>query len=200
MCSCPCSLRASMGHLRLFQPSFKRLLSLSSGKFMNRVDDAVSLPEDITDALDTSEMKHRRHPGTRRRAQVFLPEKLLSAAITVLSSRDMRQLREGARLLCNQLWSRQLPVETNEIRTKAYDLERQLLGERKYSGQQHLECLVCVAQEVKQLATWYRMLLAREDKCKVFLFYLFLHSCLIIASFYELAAAGIVEVMTCLVE
>lgn len=89
---------------------------------------AVSLPSDLTDALDTSEIKHRNHPGARKRKQVKLPEKLLAAADTVLEGKDMIKLREAAVLIRNQLWSRHLPVENDELRSRAVDIEKKLFG------------------------------------------------------------------------
>lgn len=95
---------------------------------ITRASNAVSLPSDLNDAFEASEIKHRQHPGVRKRLQVKLPEKLLTAASKVLESQDMSHLREAALLIRNQLWSRHLPTEHEEIRSRAMSIERELLG------------------------------------------------------------------------
>lgn len=99
-------------------------------RFIWRASNAVALPPELDDALESAEVKHRRHPGIRSHKKVCLPQKLQEAVKAVLETRDVRQLREGASVLRPQLWSRHLPVEDSEIRQKAASLERELLGDR----------------------------------------------------------------------
>ncbi|CAN7985262.1 unnamed protein product [Ixodes hexagonus] len=114
----------------LFLKSLRRILGSHNVRFITRVKNTVSLPQEINDALDSTEMKHRRHPGARRTIQVCIPDNLFTAAKAVLASRDMSQLREAATILRVQLWTKCLPTENHEIRDKARSLERQLLGDR----------------------------------------------------------------------
>ncbi|KAL1438872.1 hypothetical protein MTO96_047610 [Rhipicephalus appendiculatus] len=95
---------------------------------ITRASNAVSLPSDLSDALEAAEIKHKNHPGARRRKQVKLPEKLLSAAETVLETQDMSKLREAAVVIRNQLWSRHLPIENDELRFRAMNIEKDLFG------------------------------------------------------------------------
>ncbi|XP_075541111.1 ribosome assembly protein METTL17, mitochondrial-like isoform X1 [Dermacentor variabilis] len=95
---------------------------------ITKASNAVSLPSDLSEALDTSEMKHRNHPGARKRKQVKLPEKLIDAANTVLETQNMTHLREAAVVIRNQLWSRHLPIENDELRARAMNIEKDLYG------------------------------------------------------------------------
>ncbi|KAL1446811.1 hypothetical protein MTO96_044475 [Rhipicephalus appendiculatus] len=95
---------------------------------ITRASNAVSLPSDLSDALEAAEIKHKNHPGARRRKQVKLPEKLLTAAETVLETQDMSKLREAAVVIRNQLWSRHLPIENDELRSRAMNIEKDLFG------------------------------------------------------------------------
>ncbi|XP_075541107.1 uncharacterized protein LOC142575555 isoform X2 [Dermacentor variabilis] len=73
-------------------------------------------------------MKHRNHPGARKRKQVKLPEKLIDAANTVLETQNMTHLREAAVVTRNQLWSLHLPIENDELRARAMNIEKDLYG------------------------------------------------------------------------
>ncbi|XP_029836159.4 methyltransferase-like protein 17, mitochondrial [Ixodes scapularis] len=114
----------------LFLKSLKSVLGPHNARFVSRANNTVSLPQEINEALESSEMKHRRHPGVRKNIQVSIPDKLLAAATEVLATRDIGQLREAASILRLQLWTKCLPTEDREVRDKAQALERQLLGDR----------------------------------------------------------------------
>ncbi|KAK8788225.1 hypothetical protein V5799_021997 [Amblyomma americanum] len=117
-----------MSHLRSLAVCLRVPHCICSVRTITKVNSAVSIPPNITEALETSELKHKHHPGARKRVQVKLPEKLLAAVSSVLETQNMTHLREAAVLIRNQHWSRHLPTENDEIRARAMSIERKLVG------------------------------------------------------------------------
>uniref|UniRef100_G3MS09 Methyltransferase-like protein 17, mitochondrial n=1 Tax=Amblyomma maculatum TaxID=34609 RepID=G3MS09_AMBMU len=117
-----------MNHLRTLIVCSRASVCICSVRTITKVRSAVSIPQSLTEALETAELKHKHHPGARKRVQVKLPEKLLVAAGRVLETQDMTRLREAALLLRNQHWSRHLPTEDDEVRARAMSIEKELLG------------------------------------------------------------------------
>uniref|UniRef100_A0A023FLU9 Putative methyltransferase-like protein 17 mitochondrial n=1 Tax=Amblyomma cajennense TaxID=34607 RepID=A0A023FLU9_AMBCJ len=117
-----------MSHLRSLAVCLRVPSCICSVRRITKVSSAVSIPPNLTEALETSELKHKHHPGARKRVQVKLPEKLLAAVSRVLETQNMTHLREAALLIRNQHWSRHLPTENDEIRGRAMNIERKLLG------------------------------------------------------------------------
>ncbi|XP_075745129.1 ribosome assembly protein METTL17, mitochondrial [Rhipicephalus microplus] len=119
---------SKMSHLHKLLRFLRTKPCICSVRPITKASNAVSLPSELSDALDAAEIKHRNHPGARRRKQVKLPEKLLTAAEAVLETQDISKLREAAMVIRNQLWSRHLPIENDELRSRAMNIEKELFG------------------------------------------------------------------------
>ncbi|XP_048211675.1 methyltransferase-like protein 17, mitochondrial [Perognathus longimembris pacificus] len=70
---------------------------------------------------------HRKHPGILRLPHVRLPQALADAARLQLLENTVPNVEKRVQALTNYLWSRQLPVEPEELQKRAVDLEKKFL-------------------------------------------------------------------------
>uniref|UniRef100_A0A8D1C8W4 Methyltransferase like 17 n=1 Tax=Sus scrofa TaxID=9823 RepID=A0A8D1C8W4_PIG len=70
---------------------------------------------------------HRRHPGILQLSRVRLPQALVDAATLLLLESSMPNMEKQVQALTNYLWSRHLPVETEELQRRAVHLEKKFL-------------------------------------------------------------------------
>ncbi|XP_074150236.1 ribosome assembly protein METTL17, mitochondrial isoform X2 [Sminthopsis crassicaudata] len=84
----------------------------------------VSQENDILDFLE--KQPHRKHPGILNLSQVQLPQALVIAAQRLLQESSIPNIEKQVQTLTNYLWSRKLPVESEELRQKAIQLENEL--------------------------------------------------------------------------
>ncbi|KAM4881471.1 ribosome assembly protein METTL17, mitochondrial [Thomomys bottae] len=70
---------------------------------------------------------HRKHPGILHLPHLRLPQTLASAAQLQLLEKPIPNMDKRVQALTNYLWSRHLPVEPEELRQKAMDLEKKIL-------------------------------------------------------------------------
>nr|XP_033819251.1 methyltransferase-like protein 17, mitochondrial isoform X2 [Geotrypetes seraphini] len=83
------------------------------------------------------QVPHRKHPGVLHMKTVKLPQKLSDAAQLLVQSSSVKLLKEQVQALTNYLWSRKCPVEANELRAHACQLEEKFYKKIKPSV---LEC------------------------------------------------------------
>ncbi|XP_004694598.1 PREDICTED: methyltransferase-like protein 17, mitochondrial [Condylura cristata] len=70
---------------------------------------------------------HRRHPGILQLPRVRLPQALVNAAQLLLLESSMPNVEKQVQVLTNYLWSRHVPVEQEELRRRAVDLEKKFM-------------------------------------------------------------------------
>ncbi|XP_008830767.1 methyltransferase-like protein 17, mitochondrial [Nannospalax galili] len=70
---------------------------------------------------------HRQHPGILHLPHVRLPRALVDAAQLLLLERAVPSLEKQVQALTNHLWSRHLPVEPEELRKRAAQLEKKII-------------------------------------------------------------------------
>ncbi|TDH05657.1 hypothetical protein EPR50_G00124610 [Perca flavescens] len=69
---------------------------------------------------------HRKHPGVTNLKTLRLPDKLQTAARSIIHGAQVPRLPDRSRSLTNFLWSRKQAVETLTLRQKAVSLEKEL--------------------------------------------------------------------------
>ncbi|KAM6202771.1 ribosome assembly protein METTL17, mitochondrial [Rhynchocyon petersi] len=70
---------------------------------------------------------HRQHPGILHLRAVRLPQALVNAAQLLLLKRSGANVEKQVQALTNYLWSRHLPVEPEELQSRAVHLEKKIL-------------------------------------------------------------------------
>ncbi|XP_006161499.1 methyltransferase-like protein 17, mitochondrial [Tupaia chinensis] len=70
---------------------------------------------------------HRQHPGILQLPYVRLPQALENAAQLLLLQSAVPNVEKQVQALTNYLWSRHLPVEPEELRRRAMDIEKRIL-------------------------------------------------------------------------
>ncbi|XP_063769525.1 methyltransferase-like protein 17, mitochondrial isoform X2 [Pseudophryne corroboree] len=82
-----------------------------------------------------SRVPHRNHPGIIHMKTARLPQQAQDAAQVLLKRCTVRQLEESVASLNNYLWSRKRPIEDNELRGKAAELEHKLRATLQFDSE-----------------------------------------------------------------
>ncbi|XP_054706401.1 methyltransferase-like protein 17, mitochondrial [Uloborus diversus] len=82
----------------------------------------LQLVPEVESEVDSGKIKHRRHPGARKRPPVVLPEKLIGAVRNLIPDEKVRYFKTAASELWSQLSSRRLPIESDEIEQRLLKL------------------------------------------------------------------------------
>lgn len=69
---------------------------------------------------------HRQHPGILHLKTVRLPPELVQTVHFLVTQSSMRDLENRIKALTNYLWSRKRPLETEDLRRRALELEEKL--------------------------------------------------------------------------
>ncbi|XP_068197341.1 ribosome assembly protein METTL17, mitochondrial isoform X2 [Antennarius striatus] len=77
---------------------------------------------------------HKKHPGVTKLKNLHLPDRLQTAALSIIQGAQVSQLPELTRSLTNFLWSRKRAVEDFTLKKKAQGLEKELWEKAKESG------------------------------------------------------------------
>ncbi|XP_075068855.1 ribosome assembly protein METTL17, mitochondrial [Mixophyes fleayi] len=101
---------------------------------------ALSSATSVVPELDNSDdflsrVPHRKHPGLIKLKKAHLPQEAQDAAHLLLKRCTVRQLEESVASLNNYLWSRKRPIEDNELRGKAAELENKLRATKQFDSE-----------------------------------------------------------------
>ncbi|XP_062994017.1 methyltransferase-like protein 17, mitochondrial isoform X2 [Elgaria multicarinata webbii] len=118
---------AAARHLRRACGTLRTANSFSVFRGLATVIPKVSQVDNSSDFL--GKIPHRKHPGILHLKSVRLPPELVEVARFLVAESSMRSLEEKTKSLTNYLWSRKRPLEAEELRRKAHQVEQKLREE-----------------------------------------------------------------------
>ncbi|KAG8185565.1 hypothetical protein JTE90_017568 [Oedothorax gibbosus] len=92
------------------------LLNANSRCFSKKF--SFDLFPEVEELLDSGDMKHKRHPGTRKRLPILIPPTLATAVDNLISEEGEKKIKQDALKFMEALSKRRQPLEKEEIEMK----------------------------------------------------------------------------------